>query len=279
VARRNNFIERSMMGAVSFLKESAFSDELASKTGFLQTLDPRIKAVTFLFFVLAVLMAKNIFTPICLYGLCLILAGFSKIDMGFFLRRTWVFIPLFSLFIAVPAMFSVFTPGQPIADLNILGLRLVMTRQGLSGAFLFVARVITSVSFAVLLSITTKHFELLKVLRTFGLPQVFVMILGMCYRYIYLFMEIIENTYRAIKSRVGTRIHYKKGQRIVAWNMASLWHRSYQLNEAVYGAMLSRGYAGEPVVSHDFKCRPKDWIWFIFSAMVSFFLVYTSRNA
>jgi cobalt/nickel transport system permease protein len=46
--------------------------------------------------------------------------------------------------------------------------------------------------------------------------------------------------------------------------MASLWHRSYLLNEMVYGAMLSRGYAGEPVVLHDFKTRLRDWVWLLF---------------
>ncbi|MCX5706491.1 MAG: energy-coupling factor transporter transmembrane component T, partial [Candidatus Omnitrophica bacterium] len=100
--------------------------------------------------------------------------------------------------------------------------------------------------YVVLLSITTRHFELLKTLRFFKIPQVFVMTISMCYRYIYLFIEVIENTYLAIKARVGTKIHYKKGQKIVAWRMATLWQRSVQLSQEVYSAMLSRGYRGEP---------------------------------
>jgi cobalt/nickel transport system permease protein len=47
---------------------------------------------------------------------------------------------------------------------------------------------------------------------------------------------------------VGGNLHYKKGQRIVAWKIANLWERSQQLNEEVYNAMLSRGYSGEPKV-------------------------------
>jgi len=39
--RGNNFIERSLAGALSFLKESVFADEYAVKNGFLQSLDPR----------------------------------------------------------------------------------------------------------------------------------------------------------------------------------------------------------------------------------------------
>ena len=242
---KNNFIERSISGALAFFKDSVFSDEYASKNGFLQSLDPRIKTVTFLLFLVQILFTRNIFILLCLYAVSILLACFSKIRLGFFLKRTWVFIPIFALFIAIPALFSIVTPGEALVIFKIAGFKLIITRQGLFGAVLFVMRVITSVSFAVLLSVTTRHFELLRTLRVFKIPQVFVMTLGMCYRYIFLFVEIVEHTYLAIKSRVGVKVHYKKGQHIVAWNIAYLWARSYQLNEDVYKAMLSRGYRGE----------------------------------
>lgn len=261
--KNNNFIERSIAGALSFLKESIFADEYALRKGFLQSLDPRIKTITFLLFIVGIMFTKSMPVLIWLYALCLLLTFVSEINLGFFLKRTWIFIPLFSLFIALPALFSIFTPGEPLTTLRIGSFELMITRQGLAGASLFVGRVITSVSFAVLLSITTKHFALLKVLRVFRIPQVFVMTVGMCYRYIYLFAEIIENTFLAIKSRVGTKLHYKKGQHIVTWNIACLWARSYQLNEQVYQAMLSRGYSGEPVVLHDYKTTLRDWLWFL----------------
>ncbi|MDP2913390.1 MAG: cobalt ECF transporter T component CbiQ [Candidatus Omnitrophota bacterium] len=276
MSKGNLFIERSLAGALSFLKESIFADEYAAKKGFLQSLDPRVKAITFILFIIAILLTKHIAFIAFLYALCLILAYRSDIPMGFFLKRTWIFIPIFSLFIALPAIFSIFTPGEAVFTINAIGAKLIITRQGLLGVSLFAARVITSVSFAVLLSITTKHFMLLKVLRIFGVPQVFVMTFGMCYRYIYLFLEVIENTYLAVKSRVGARIHYKKGQRIAAWNMSALWQRSYYLNEALYSAMLSRGYAGEPRTADCFKAKPRDWAW-LFLAMAIFTATLLAR--
>jgi len=269
-----SFIERSIRGALAFLKESIFADEYAARHGLLQSLDPRIKTLTFFLFLMQILLTKNIYIIICLYALCLLLALLSKIRLGFFLKRTWIFIPLFSLLIAIPALFNIVSPGEPLISFTIAGLKLSITRQGLFGATLFLMRVVTSVSFAVLLSITTKHFELLKVLRVFRIPQVFVMTLGMCYRYIYLFVETIENVYLAIKSRVGIKIHYKKGQHIVAWNIAYLWNRSYHLNEAVYKAMLSRGYRGEPVVMDEYKVTVKDWLWLFFVALISAAMIY-----
>lgn len=270
MSKGNNFIERSINGTLSFLKESIFADEYAIKQGFLQSLDPRIKVITFILFLVTILLVKSITLCLCLYAVCLALAYFSNIHIGFFLKRTWIFIPIFSFFIAIPAIFSIFTPGKALFIVNMPGAEIIITHQGLFGAILFVMRVLSSVSFAVLLSITTKHFVLLKVLRIFGIPQIFIMTLGMTYRYIYLFLEVVENTYLAIKSRVGTQLHYKKGQHIVAWNISSLWQRSYYLNEAVYKAMLSRGYTGEPIILDDFKTKLRDW-WWLF--MVTIFLV------
>ena len=262
------------MSALSFVKKSVFADEYALQRGFLQSLDPRIKTLTFLLLIIQVLLTNNIAVLLFLYAFCLLLAGLSAIGLGSFLKRTWVFIPLFSLFIAIPALFSIFTPGQALCAWKIFGVTLIITRQGLSGAALFVMRVVSSVSFAVLLSITTKHFELLKVLRIFKIPQIFVMTAGMCYRYVYLLVETLENTYVAIKSRIGGRVHYKRGQHIVAWNIAYLWSRSYRLNEEVYNAMLSRGYNGEVRILNDFKAGLKDWLWLSFSALFSILIFY-----
>jgi cobalt/nickel transport system permease protein len=184
---------------------------------------------------------------------------------------------LFALFIAAPALFSNITPGEELFSFKAAGLTLAVTLPGVLTFFLFVLRVAATVSFAVLLSITTRHFELLRVLRTFGIPQAFVMVLGICYRYIYLFLEIIENTYLAIKSRVGRVIHYKKEQQIVGWNIAFLWARSCQLNEDVYKAMLSRGYSGEPQVLYDFKAGLKDWLWLVFVGVAGICIIRFSR--
>jgi len=259
--KNNNFIQRSITGSLAFLKELIFTEEVAMRAGFLQSLDPRVKLVTFSLFIIQALLARSLGVLFFLYALSLLLAAASKISLRFFLKRTWIFIPLFTLFIALPALFNQFSPGEALANWSILGLQFIVTRPGLDRALIFVTRVATSVSFVVLLSITTKHFELLRVLRIFKIPQIFVMTMGICYRYIYLFVEIIEQTYLAIKSRAGVLVHYKSGQRIVAWSIASLWQRSVKLNEEVYQAMLSRGYQGEALAWNDFRFRPRDWLW------------------
>lgn len=246
--KRGDFIGRSIMSALSFLQETVFADEYASKRGFLQARDPRLKSFFILVLLLAVLFTKDIRFLLGMYIFCLFLARVSSIGLGMFLKRTWVFIPIFALFIAVPAVF--------------------ITEQGPAAAAIFFMRVLTSVSLCVLLALTTRHYALLKTLRTFGIPQVFVMTLGMCYRYIYLFIDIIRNTYLAVKSRVGYVSSVKKGQGVVAWNMGGLWQRSYALHTHVYDAMISRGYTGEPKAMEEFRAAPKDWLLIAVSLLI-----------
>lgn len=266
--KKNNFIERSLVGAFSFLKESIFSEEYASRKGFLQARDPCIKFLSILLFLLAVLLSKNLYFIIGVYVFCLALAAFSSIQLGFFLKRTWIFIPLFSLFIAVPALLDIFTPGESVLSFRILNFYLSITKQGIASASFFFMRVLTSVSLSIILVLTTRHHALLKVLRIVKIPQVFVMTLGMCYRYVYLFIEIIQNTYLAIRSRVGHVSSVKKGQGIVAWNIASLWQRSYVLHQDVDSAMLSRGYSGEPKSIDEFRVTVKDWLWGLIAVII-----------
>ena len=271
---KRNFIDLSLLSAVSFIKDATLCEEHASHRGFLQSLDARIKTITFFGFLLTAVFLKSALLIALLYGFCLILAVMSRIPLGFFWLRTWVFIPLFSFCIAIPALFSFVTPGDPLWSFYFWGFKFIITRPGLDGAMLFVVRVATSVSLVVLLSLTTRHTQLLKVLRVFGVPQVFILTVSMSYRYLYLFAQMLENILTAIKSRVGVVSRHQKGQKVVAWNIANMWNRAEQMQSQVYLAMLSRGYTGEPRVLTKSLPKFKDWVWLLFSLTICTMILY-----
>lgn len=260
---RKHFIERSITSALSFLKEMVFCEEYAARKGLLQFLDPRVKTLTFLLFLFMIVATKNVALIGMLYGLCLFLAVCSGVPVLFFLVRTWVFIPLFALCIAIPSAFSWVTPGEPVAGFKLWGISFTMTRPGLDGAVLFVCRVTTSVSWVVLLSLTTRHAALLKVVRTLGVPPIFVLTLSMCYRYLHLLAVVVESIFTSLKSRVGLFVMPPKGRQVVSWSIANTWGRTTQMSEEVYQAMLSKGYRGEPQILDQFSLRAPDWGWLL----------------
>ncbi len=259
--KKHDFIERSLLAAVGFLKEATLIEAFAQRQGLLQAWDPRFKTVALLALIVTAVSLKHPLTIGLLYGLCLLLALASRLSLGFFLLRTWMFIPLFSLVAALPALFGFVSPGPPAWSAQLFGFALTITVPGIKTAVLFVARITTAVSLAVLLSLTTRHGELLQALRTFRIPQPFVLTAAMTYRYLYQLAVMVENSFTAIKSRVGVIDHHRKGQDVVAWNMANLWHRVNHMNEEVYLAMCSRGYTGEARVLNKRKARAGDWWW------------------
>jgi len=242
----NLFIERSIIGALDFIKSSLFAEEYALKPGFLQRSSPRLKIFFTIFFLALALFSKSILLLAALYLFCLFLGALSKVGLAFFLKRSLTFVPVFAFFIALPAIFQIFSPGDVIFSFSFLGSAINITSQGLNSASIFFMRVLVSVSYTILLTLVTRHFQILKALRVMGVSRIFIMTLGICYRYIYLFVDIVLNTYSAVKSRSGRIFSQRKGQKIVASGIASLWQRSYQMQAEVYRAMLSRGFTGEP---------------------------------
>ncbi len=275
--KTTGFIERSILGIIGFLKETVANDEIASRNGFLQACDPRFKCLSILLLLCSVCLSKSYFVLCCYYAVCLFMAALSSIRPDFFLKRTLFFIPLFSFFIVVPAIFSFVTPGQAVFSFKVFTIQFSITRQGIDSALIFFFRVLASVSLVILLMLTTRQHVLLKVLRIFRIPQIFVMTMGMCYRYIFLLLDIIQKTFTAMKSRIGYVASTKTGRRIVGANMAGLWLRSYHLHSQVYSAMLSRGYTGEPIVLVEFHARIRDTVFLTVSFCALIGTVWMNR--
>ncbi len=252
------FLERTIEETVSLLKETVSVEQVAVKKGCLQRCDPRFKCMSAVALMIAVLLSKSVAELSVLYAAVLCSALVSSIGLLFFLKRTLLFVPIFSLFIVVPAIFSGVTPGEPLVSFTVSAWKVTITRQGIDSAIIFFMRVLDSVSIAVLLVLTTRQHALLKTLRTFLVPRLFVMTIGMSYRYIYLFLDIIQKMFIAIKSRVGFVSSSKDGRRIVGANMAGLWVRSYRMQSQVYDAMIARGYAGEAHSFDEFGASPRD---------------------
>ncbi|MBI3989154.1 MAG: cobalt ECF transporter T component CbiQ [candidate division NC10 bacterium] len=261
------FVERTLLGIASFFKEAIFSEEIARAPGFLQHLDPRVKLFSFALFLVAASLMKKALPLLGLYLFTLLLASASRITLGFFLKRVFFFIPLFSGLIALPALFLV--PGEPlITFFSLGGFTLAITKSGLSSAFFLVLRVATSVSFAVLLVLTTRWPQLLKALRIFKLPQVFVLILGMTHRYLYLLIALIEEMHLAKKSRTIQRDGLRKEQRWVASRIGFLFGKSRRMADEVYQAMISRGFDGEARVLDTFRMTRMDVLWLGLSVLL-----------
>jgi cobalt/nickel transport system permease protein len=142
---------------------------------------------------------------------------------------------------------------------------------------LFVSRVGVSVSLAVLLVVTTPWADVLKSLRALRTPQVFVLILSMTYRYIFLFLHTTNGILLARKSRVVGRSSSGEQRRWITGTMGNLMSRAFKMSNDVYAAMLARGFTGEVRVYSTYRMRAADWLSLGGAVAVSVTVVLAAR--
>ena len=277
----HNFFEKTLAGITGALEQTLFAEELARQDGLLQSLDPRAKLISALAVLIAISASQNLVVIAALYALTLPLAYASRVPMGFYFKRVWMFMPFFTGIVALPALFNVFTPGAPLVTLIDLAsprVYLAITQPGVITAAFLLLRVGASVSIAVLLILTTRWATLLKALRVLGVPQVFVLILGMTYRYIYVLLHTTSNMFLARKSRVVGRASGADDRRWLAASMGALFAKSYALSDDVYLAMQSRGFRGEALVMDEIAWHARDWVWLAVFVAVALLAVFVGRG-
>jgi cobalt ECF transporter T component CbiQ len=201
--------------------------------------------------------------------LSLILATLSKVPMGWYLKRVWLFVPLFSLVILIPSMTNLVTRGEPVGpSVQLLGTSIYFTKEGLSYAVTFILRVGAAVSLSILMVATIGWSRLMAAMAQLRFPPSLVIILDMTYRYIHLFLDTVANMFMARKSRMVSRPSKREIREIGGSTVTNLFNKSYKMSENVYQAMISRGYTGKPRIMTDLKANNTDVVFTI--AVISF---------
>ena len=260
VRRKGSFVEKTLTGGAALLRQVMFSEDTAARRGALQRLDPRVKAVALLVLLVAVGLVHHIGVLIGAYALTLALAVASGLPLGFFIKRVWLFVPIFTGIVVLPATLSIVTPGDLVLTLwHWRGTPQGFTAQGLTSAALITTRVATSVSLVVLLTLTTPWTRLLAGLRALGVPRIFILIIGMAYRYIFLLLATLTEMYEARKARtLAASRHDRSARRFLAASAGALLGKAQHLSEEVHLAMVSRGYRGNARTLQAFQLRAVD---------------------
>lgn len=281
---RKDFVKKTIDGVISFFQEAMTTEEISSRKGLLQSLDPRVKLISILSMIFAISMTKNMEIIALFYLLTLLFAYLSSINIIFFIKRVWLFIPVFTGVIAIPMTLNIFLPGDvllplvspgPGAHMGPFALpeSIYITSQGFRAAVLFTLRVAACVSAVVLLFLTTPQKALFKSLRSIGVPKVYVLTLEMANRYIFLFMEMVRDLYIAKRSRTIKSRGTLSEQRWVGGRIGYMLIKALDMSDKVHMAMISRGFSGDVRLSYEFNMKGRDYIALGVSVVVSILLL------
>jgi cobalt/nickel transport system permease protein len=264
--KKGSFVEKTLTGGATVMRQAMFGEEIAAGPGLLQRVDARVKLVTMLGVLVAAALVRNSVVLVALYALTLAVAVASHVRLSFFVKRVWLFIPIFTGIVVLPATLNIITKGQIVVPLGDwwFGHRIGMTRQGLQAAALIVSRVAVSISIVVLLTLTTPWAKLMAALRALFVPRMFIQVMGMAYRYIFYLLGCVDDMYTARKSRmVGSDTDVNGGRSFVSASAGALFGKAHVLSEEVHMAMVSRGYTGNARSLDSFRVGAVEYIWIV----------------
>jgi len=115
----------------------------------------------------------------------------------------------------------------------------------------------------IILILTTRWATLLRALRAVRVPQVFIVILGVTYRYIFLLLHTTNDMFLARESRLVGRVTGSGERAWIATSMGVLLGKAYHLSEEVYLAMIARGFRGEPRLLEPLRMGLSDVAWML----------------
>ncbi len=272
---RLGHIEKTLSGISSFFARALFREETARRPGLLQGVDPRAKLVATVLYLVSVSTARTTGTLTAHALLPVLAVLLSRIRPSEFLGAGFLFAFLFSLLMAAPAALSVFRDGTvvlPLLRLDaewrlgpfVLPRVIGVTREGLLSAATLLLRVLPSVAAVLWLTLSTRWADLLRALRFFRLPPIFVQVAGMTVRYLYALLRQAEDVHLGRKSRTVCRGKIASEQAWAGSRIAHSWERSLHLMDEVSAAMKARGFAGEAKFPAGARFRGPDWALIVF---------------
>lgn len=273
-----HFLAKTLHHFSEVFENEFFCERYAGKAMLLQNIDPRIKFWVLLVFMVFSAFSSNIAVLLFLAFIALLYAKLSGLDLGDYIRRTWAYIPVVVFIFSIPGASSLFVKGPPLFYVlrpGLLGLKagLYFSAGGLGMAFRLALRPGISLSYGFLLILTTRWTRITGALASMHVPPIFISILNMAYRYIFVMSEMANNMVEARSLRTVGRLTTSDNRRFMSHSIAHLFIRSHFLSEEIYDAMVCRGFSGKPVGVEEFKIKATDILFVVNNLVILLILI------
>lgn len=166
---------------------------------------------------------------------------FAKIPYRFYLKLLGYPIIIVALTCVIIALF--FGYQNPLLEMNLLGLKYTVFKDGITLGINTFFRVAGGLSTQFFLVLTTPMTSILLILRKAHIPNVLIEMSLLIYRYIFVFIEVMETMHTAQELRLGYS-GLKKKLRSTSLLIGSLFIRTLEQGERTFTAMNARGYDG-----------------------------------
>ena len=194
-------------------------DDLASQNSPIHNLEGRIKLISTVFIILVCVISKEIFIPIILEILLLIILKIANLSYADSFKRLLMLLPFGGAIIIFQPFIQ---PGNILWSYSWLH----VTDVGLNWAILLLVRMIVTLTAIIIYSSTTPLQEMASSFRKLKMPRDLAMILSIMVRFLFLFVDELA----AIRKSQG-------------YTIGMMFLKAYEQGERVHKSMVSRGFS------------------------------------
>ena len=217
-----------------------FSDIFTYRENRLTRIDPRVQLVVALAAILLMLVAGRPALPLLVAGAALATMAALRFPLLVVAARLSIPVGMVCLVFAI-RLFT--TPGEALFTLEIAGVALNATREGLGAGALAAARVLGATSVLVLLGMVAPAHALFRALLWFRVPRGLVEVGLLMYRFIFVLLDLAADMATAQTLRLGYR-GAARSLRSVGTLAGAVLVKSLDQANRTSEAMVLRGYAG-----------------------------------
>jgi len=285
VTLRSSYIDKGIGHLSEMITTGYLNVGQESGTGFFQKLDPRVKVIFLIFFVVIVSLKRHIFPEAVIALFVFLLVASSRINLAQFYKKIVGLTFVFGFLVVFPSAFNIVTPGQlvlPVIHLSqpyefiIYNIpeEIGLTRQGIDGVMMLCLRMMNSLAISLLVIYTTPFHRIIKALQVFRVPHALLLVITLSYKYIFIFAKTIEGMYFARKSRLVGMGKDGEARIWVAGRIAHMFRKAMCRYEEVFRAMVARGFDQEVRLSDIGKLTAVDLLSGGFFLLVGIFLLW-----
>jgi cobalt/nickel transport system permease protein len=217
-----------------------FSDIFACRENALTRIDPRPKLIIAFSLILAIVLSQRVLLPsfaaVAAVGTMLAL----RIPLKLVLLRLSAPVGIVVVLVALRAFL---TSGTPLLVVTPFGCTITATEEGLISGILLGSRVLGAVSVVLLLSSVTPAYKIFAALRWFRVPEGWVEIAFLVYRYVFVLLEQASDVQAAQKARLG-HSSIRRSLSSIGILAGTVMARSIDQAFRTHEAMMLRGYQG-----------------------------------
>jgi cobalt/nickel transport system permease protein len=266
-----SYLDKGIKSFADLFTEGYAQWELSSRRSFLHDLDARIKIVFWMLLIVVISLKMAVLPEAVIFIFIFTLAALCRLNLIVFYKKVLMLGFVFGFLISFPSAFNLFVPGKvmlPVLTLSrthdfwiyhipqIIGI----TDSGISLVSLLTLRVLNSVSVSFLILYTTPFAEIVKALKVFRVPDAFLIIISMTYKYIFTFAHIVSDMYLAKKARLAGGNGRKEAREWIAGRIAFVFKKTQLECEEVFKAMNARGFSGDIRFYHHRNLTVRDWL-------------------